>query len=252
MQEQLGFQGLAGAGRADGHAGYLGGKLATMAWFTHDFNRFFKDLAAHNDRDWFEENRPRYETSVKFPFEAFVAEIIQRVSKVDKAVRITPKEAIFRIHRDVRFSRDKSPYKLRMSAVVSAQGRKDPNGTGIYFELGPENVAFYGGLYMPDREQLHRVREHLAAHLEEFRKLRTAKAFVERFGGIQGERNKVVPAEFKAALAKEPLIANKQFYFMAELPPSTVTDPGLADILMDHFRAMRPLSTFLAKPLIKG
>ncbi|MCB0818301.1 MAG: DUF2461 family protein, partial [Flavobacteriales bacterium] len=83
-----------------------------MAWFTADYQRFFKDLAAHNDRDWFHANKKRYETSVKKPFEAFVQELIDRMGKLDKQYRITPKEAIFRIHRDVRFSNDKTPYKL--------------------------------------------------------------------------------------------------------------------------------------------
>ena len=217
-----------------------------MAWFTPDFNRFFIELAANNNREWFEAQRKRYEASVKEPFEAFVAAAIGQVSRIDKEVQLTPKEAIFRIHRDVRFSRDKSPYKLRMSAVVAPEGRKDPNGTGMYFEVGPESVAFYGGQYMPDRERLQQLRQHIAADLGQFKKLRTAKAFVDRFGEIQGERNKVVPKEFKEALAKEPLLANKQFYFVAELPPTTVTDPRLLDLLVEHYKVMRPMCRFLA------
>lgn len=220
-----------------------------MAWFSPDFNRFFIDLAPNNNKEWFDANRKRYEQSVKEPFEAFVAEVIKRVAKVDPKVAITPREAIFRINRDVRFSKDKAPYKSRMSAVVAAGGRKDHSTGGIYFELGPENVAFYGGQYMPDKEQLQRIREHIAANLAQFKKLRTAKAFVDRFEEIQGEKNKVVPKEFKEALAKEPLIANKQFYFMAELPPKTVTDPKLVDILMEHYMAMKPMNDFLAAAL---
>lgn len=220
-----------------------------MAWFSPDFNRFFIDLAPNNNKEWFDANRKRYEQSVKEPFEAFVSEVIKRVAKVDPKVAITPREAIFRINRDVRFSRDKAPYKSRMSAVVAAGGRKDHSTGGIYFELGPENVAFYGGQYMPDKEQLQLLREHIAANLAQFKKLRTAKAFVDRFEEIQGEKNKVVPKEFKAALAMEPLIANKQFYFMAELPPKTVTDPKLVDILVEHYRAMKPMNDFLAAAL---
>lgn len=220
-----------------------------MAWFTPDFNRFFIDLAPNNNKEWFDANRKRYEENVKEPFEAFVAEVIKRVAQVDPKVAITPREAIFRINRDVRFSKDKAPYKTRMSAVVAAGGRKDHSSGGIYFELGPENVALYGGQYMPDKEQLQHIREHIAANLTQFRKLRTAKAFVDHFEEIQGERNKVVPKEFKEALISEPLIANKQFYFMAELPPKTVTDPKLVDILMEHYKAMKPMNDFLAAAL---
>lgn len=220
-----------------------------MAWFTPDFNRFFIDLAPNNNKEWFDANRKRYEQSVKEPFEAFVAEVIKRVAREDPKVGITPREAIFRINRDVRFSKDKAPYKSRMSAVVAAGGRKDHSSGGIYFELGPENVAFYGGQYMPDKEQLQLIREHIAGNLAHFKKLRTAKAFVDRFEEIRGEKNKILPRDLKEAAAKEPLIANKQFYFMAELHPSTVTDPKLVDILMDHYKAMRPLNDFLAAAL---
>jgi uncharacterized protein (TIGR02453 family) len=222
-----------------------------MAWFTPDFNRFFIDLAPNNNKDWFDANRKRYEQSVKEPFEAFVAAVIERVARLDPTVSITPRDAIFRINRDVRFSKDKAPYKSRMSAVVAAGGRKDHSSGGIYFELGPENVAFYGGQYMPEKEQLQLIREHIAGNLAQFKKLRSAKAFVERFGEVQGERNKVVPKEFKQALVQEPLIANKQFYFMAELPPRMVTDPKLMDVLMDHYEAMRPMNGFLAEALLR-
>jgi uncharacterized protein (TIGR02453 family) len=220
-----------------------------MAWFTPDFNKFFIELAPNNNKEWFDANRKRYEKSVKEPFETFVAEVIKQVAKVDPKVTITPREAIFRINRDVRFSKDKAPYKSRMSAVVASGGRKDHSSGGIYFEIGPENVAFYGGQYMPDKEQLQRIREHIAANLAQFKKLRTAKAFVDHFGEIQGEKNKIVPKEFKEALAKEPLIANKQFYFMAELPPKNVTSPKLVDLLLEHYTAMKPMNDFLAAAL---
>jgi len=220
-----------------------------MAWFTSDFNKFFIDLAPNNNKEWFDANRKRYESNVKEPFEGFVAEVIKRVAKVDPKVAITPREAIFRINRDVRFSKDKAPYKSRMSAVVAAGGRKDHSSGSIYFEIGPENVAFYGGQYMPDKDQLQRIREHIAANLSQFKKLYTAKAFMDHFGAVQGDKNKIMPKEFKALVEKEPLIANKQFYFMAELAPKTVTSPKLVDVLMEHYAAMKPMNDFLAAAL---
>lgn len=217
-----------------------------MAWFTDDFNRFFKDLAKNNNKEWFDANRKRYEASVKLPFEAFVGEVIERVGKLDKTVRITAKEAVFRINRDVRFGKDKSPYKLQMAAIISSAGRKDHGIPGIYLQLGPENVGIYGGRYMPEKADLQRIREHIAANLKKFKAIQTEKAFVKHFGEIQGERNKVLPAEFKALVEKEPLIANKQFYYMAELPSRTVVDPKLVDIVMAHYKAMKPMNDFLA------
>ena len=222
-----------------------------MAWFTADYNAFFKDLARNNNKEWFDANKARFTRSVKDPFEAFVGDLIAAVAKVDKGVQITPKEAIFRLHRDVRFSKDKTPYKTRMSAIVSRAGRHDHSAAGIYLELGPENVGIYGGQYMPEREAVQLIREHIATHGKEFRKLYQAKPFQQLFGEIQGERNKVLPAEFKALVKDEPYIANKQFYYMAELPPSLVTSPKLLSTVMEHYKAMRPLNQFFAQALGK-
>jgi uncharacterized protein (TIGR02453 family) len=217
-----------------------------MAWFTNDFNAFFKDLAKNNNKDWFDANRKRYEASVKAPFEAFVAEAIKRIAKRDKAIQLEAKEAIFRINRDIRFSKDKTPYKLETSAIISPAGRKDQSVPGIYFALGPESVKIYGGAYMPEKHQLERIRTAIMRDGKGFRKAISGKAFVSQFGTVQGEANKVLPAEFKAHVAKEPLIASKQFYVGAELPAKLVSDPKLMDVLMDHYLAMCPFNAWLA------
>ena len=222
-----------------------------MAWFTSDFNQFFKDLAKNNNKEWFDANRKRYEAGVKKPFEAFVTEAIKRIGKHDKSVSIEAKEAIFRINKDIRFSKDKTPYKLEASAIISPAGRKDHNTPGIYFAFGPENVKFYGGCYSPEKEQILAIREAIMKDGKGFRKVIDAKAFTTLFGTVQGEANKVLPPEFKAAAVKEPLIANKQFYVGAEKPAKLVTDPKLMDALMDHWLAMCPFNVWLAKA-IKG
>jgi uncharacterized protein (TIGR02453 family) len=216
-----------------------------MAWFTNDFNQFFKDLAKNNNKEWFDANRKRYEASVKKPFEAFVEELIARVSKLDPRVKITPKEAIFRINKDVRFSKDKMPYKLNATAIVSAGGRKDHSDPGIYIEFGPEHLQIYGGSYSPEKEQLTMIRSKIAGDLKTFRKLYSAKDFKELFNGVEGERNKVLPAEFKEVAKEEPLIANKQFYYHATLPANKITDPKLMELVMEHYKAMRPMNAFL-------
>lgn len=220
-----------------------------MAWFTNDFNAFFKDLAKNNNKDWFDANRKRYEASVKKPFEAFVAEAIKQVAKHDKNVRIEPKEAIFRINRDIRFSKDKTPYKLNTSAIVSAAGRKDHSTPGIYFELGPESVKFYGGAYEPEKDQLEKIRTAIMRDPKGFRKTIENKTFTALFDGVRGDANKVLPAEFKEAAKKEPLIANKQFYVGAELPAKLVADPKLMEKLMDHYLAMYPFNAWLASAM---
>ena len=133
-----------------------------MSFFTADYLDFFKELAANNHKDWFDANRKRYEKSVKDPFKAFVQEMIDRVRAEDSSVQIEPKDAIFRVNRDIRFSKDKTPYKTQMSAIVSPGGKKDKTTPGIYMELGPENLKIYGGAHMLDKEQLLAIRETIA------------------------------------------------------------------------------------------
>lgn len=220
-----------------------------MAWFTADFNQFFKDLAKNNNKEWFDANRKRYEASVKKPFEAFVAEAIKRIAKHDKSVAIEAKEAIFRINKDIRFSKDKTPYKLEASAIISPAGRKDHGVPGIYFALGPEAAKFYGGCYQPEKDQLLAIRQAIMRDGKGFRKAIDAKPFKALFGTVQGEVNKALAPEFKAHAAKEPLIAHKQFYVAAEKPAKLVTDPKLMDALMDHWLAMCPFNQWLTKAL---
>ena len=115
------------------------------SYFSKDFLDFFKELAANNNKDWFDANRKRYDKSVKEPFKAFVADLISESQKIDPSIDIEAKDAIFRINRDIRFSKDKTPYKLDRSAIISAAGRKDHSIPGFYIALGPDKTYLGGG-----------------------------------------------------------------------------------------------------------
>lgn len=219
-----------------------------MAYFTQDYIDFFKELAANNNKDWFHANKKRYEKSVKEPFEAFVEELIARTAKIDKRFEADPKKAMFRIYRDVRFSKDKTPYKMHMSAVVAPGGRKEGMGIpGMYVQLGAEDVRFYSGLYSPEKDVLYQVREYIAKHSNQLDKLVNDADFKKRFGELRGEKNKIIPKEFKATAAKQPFIFNKQFYFFASLPTKTMLQDDFCDVLMDYFDASQPMRKYLTK-----
>lgn len=219
-----------------------------MPYFTQDFLDFFKELAANNHKDWFHANKKRYEKSVKDPFRIFVQDMIDKTAVIDKRFAGEAKDAIFRINRDIRFSKDKSPYKLQMGAVISPGGRKEGMGIpGMYLELSPAHFRFYSGLYMPEKDVLKRVREYIVKHAKELDKLVSDKEFVSKFGELRGERNKVLPKEFKEAAEKQPYLFNKQFYFFSELPAETILREDLADVIMEHFEASQPMRQFLTK-----
>jgi uncharacterized protein (TIGR02453 family) len=220
-----------------------------MEYFSKAFLKFLADLDKNNNREWFHENKKRYEQDVKKPFEKFIGIMIDKMQAVDATIVITPKDAIFRIHRDVRFSKDKSPYKNHVSAIISKGGRKDMTTPGLYIQVSAKEFGIYSGAYMPDKNQLQGIREAIASDLSGFKKLINAKAFVSKFGTIQGEKNKRIPKEFQEEAELQPLIANKQFYYMANLKAETVLDPKLPKILMDHYQAGLPLSRFLSEAM---
>lgn len=217
-----------------------------MAYFTQDFISFFEELAENNHKEWFDANRKRYVKSVKEPFAAFVGDMIDRVKEEDPKIMITPKDAIFRINRDIRFSKDKTPYKTNVSAIISRGGRKDKTYPGMYFELKPAEVRYYGGAHMLDKEQLYKVRSAMAADLSGFEDVLNDKTFKKTFQTIHGEKNKRIPKEFQEAAERQALIANKSFYYYSILPASLLLSDKLADELMDCYQAGKPMMQWLA------
>lgn len=216
-----------------------------MAFFTRDYLDFFIELAPNNNKDWFDAHRKRYEHAIKKPFSAFVQHVIGFFTKHDPRLQgLDASACIFRINRDIRFSKDKSPYKLFCSAVIAPNGKKSVAVNGIYFEAGPEALRVYGGIYEIDKEDLQSVREGIAAHPDEFRKLIDSPDFRGLFGEILGEKNKLLPAGLKAAAENEPLIFNKQWYFMAEFPPEAILADDLDQLLEKCYLAGRPLEDF--------
>jgi uncharacterized protein (TIGR02453 family) len=217
-----------------------------MAYLEQDFLQFFMDLAGNNNKEWFDANRSRYEQQVREPFKVLVRDLITEVKKVEPAIDVEPKDCIFRINRDIRFSKDKTPYKLHTGAVIAPGGRKDMVNPGLYIELNPEHMRIYSGVYMPDKNLLYAIRERMATNPEQFAKLLKAKSFKTHFRGeILGDKNKVLPKEFKQAAEQQPLIFNKAFYYYNELDPTTCLQDDVVKICVDHFKAARPMNAFL-------
>jgi len=216
-----------------------------MAYFVTDFINFFKELAPNNHKDWFDENRSRYEKVVKDPFKKFVGDLAFHLSKHKPGLELEPKNLIFRINRDIRFAKDKRPYKTFVSAIISTGGKKDKMTPGMYFELGPEGLMVYGGAFSPNKEQLEDIRFYIANNMEAFNLLIADKMFTSTFGTIQGAKNVRLPKELQDVAEKQPLIYNKQFYFQYSLPPSVIVSDSITEELEEYFLIMKPLNNFL-------
>ena len=223
-----------------------------MAYFTPAYTNFFKQLAANNHKDWFHDHKKEYEQQVKEPFKAFVGDLITAVQKEqDKELDLLPKEAIFRINRDIRFSKDKTPYKLHKSAVISRGGRKNKQYPGFYVQFGVDEYWLGGGAYWLDKENLLAVRQYLAQHPQKTQALLEAPQLLKFYGGIQGEQNKRLPKEFKAIQEELPIIANKQFYFMKvyEEEEELLLREDLLEWVLEHYEAGLEWNNFLIKAL---
>lgn len=219
-----------------------------MAYFTREFIDYLDGLARNNNREWFHAHKRNYEHHVKRPFNEFVADVIDRVSLIDSAIDVRPKDAVFRIARDIRFSKDKTPYKTHMAAVVSREGRRDTQYPGLYFHFGTDGVGIGGGIHKPDRENLLKIRRAIKRDGETLLRALNGKRFKELYGSLQGERNVRLPKEFASEVERYPLIANKQFYyFTAYDDPLMVLRKDLADLVIRHYKAGQEVNDFLGK-----
>ena len=220
-----------------------------MAWFELEILDFFADLEFNNNREWFELNKKRYESVVKKPMEAFAAEMIGRMQQIDPRISMAPKDAMFRIYRDIRFSKDKTPYKTNAGMYISASGKNHHGIPGVYFHIDAHSMGIASGFYAPEPAQVRAMRTHIAANPDELNALLEEPAFKALFGTFAGEKNKVLPVEFRAAAEIQPLLYHKQFYYWAPFEATEVVREDLADLIIRHYEAARPMNAFLTEAL---
>lgn len=216
-----------------------------MSYLNQSFIDFFNELSTDNSKKWFDENRKIYEKEVKKPFSLLVEEMINRIQEYEPKMQIKPSDAIMRINRDIRFSKDKTPYKTYVGANISVFGKKDKSYPSFAFQVSPEEVVIYGGVYMLEKDRLENIRNHIIKNPKSFSTAYNAKSFKEKYGKIQGEQYKLVPTELQAIAKKEPYIMNKQFYYSASLTPKFITTKELPEKLMEYYHAGKKVNDFL-------
>lgn len=221
-------------------------------YFDEDLQKFFKGLVKNNNREWFNAHKELFKNKVEKPFHELVTDVIDAMKEINPKIQINSKDAVFRIYKDIRFSKDKTPYKEFISAIVSPGARKDFTATGIYFECNHDGIKVYSGIYEPNPKQLASIRYYIADHLKEFQKAKADKKFVKRFGKILGDQNKVLPADLKAAAAQENLIYNKNFYFNCNLDKTMLFSPKLVKEIIACYKDSLAVNVFLEKAIRAG
>ena len=217
-----------------------------MAWFDLEILDFFAELELNNNRDWFRVNKDRYEKIVKEPMEAFAADVISRMRQLDPAIEKSPKEAVFRIYRDTRFGKDKTPYKTNAGLSITPGGKRHFEKPGVFFHVDARIMGIASGYYTLESPQINSIRQYIAIHPEQFDQLLADQMFVATFGAVKGEQNKVLPPELKSAAAHQPLLYNKQFYYWAEFSGAEIVRDDLSDLVIHTYQAAVPMNEFLS------
>lgn len=174
------------------------------------------------------------------------------LEKFANGFQTDPKKAIYRIHRDVRFSNDKRPYKTHAAALFFPKAMEKHAGAGYYFHISPEEIFLGGGVYMPGPRELHAIRKRLSEDAASYRKLTGAASFKRLFGEVQGERLKRPPKGFSADDPAMDLLLGKQFLASAQLPPETAETPKLQTEISKRFEALHPWVDWLNAAVQKG
>lgn len=213
--------------------------------FPKDTLRFLRELKKNNNREWFAENKERYESQVKEPMLMLLASLASRMQVRQPDVVLEPKNAMYRIYRDVRFSQDKSPYKVWIAAAFTYRGFDRKNDAAFYFHITPEEFGVGGGLYAPPGDKLKKLRKAIDADPAPLRAILKDKTFRKYFGELEGEELSRVPQGYDKEHPDADLLKKKQFLCWKTLPVTLVNDPSLPDQLTDHFSAMAPFVRWL-------
>ncbi len=214
-----------------------------------DFNQvltFLTRLGKNNNRDWFEKNKGDY-LQAKENYEAFVAKWLEELIKFNpEFVGLNPKKLVFRIYRDVRFSKDKSPYKINMGAGVSANGKMEQE-PGYYLHIQPGNQSFLaGGMYMPEPGNLSKIRQEIDYNPDAIVRILKDKKFKKWYSGLDNfDQLKTVPKGYAKDHPHLDLLKHKSFIVSHYFSDTEVKDKKFLKQVTEAARTLKPLNDFL-------
>jgi uncharacterized protein (TIGR02453 family) len=217
--------------------------------FTSDTLRFLRALKRNNDREWFKARKDQYDTYVRTPMIAVIERLANDFKRFAPEIVASPKTSLYRIYRDTRFSDDKTPLKIQVSASFRWKGLEKGEGAGLYLEVHPEWVWMGGGFWAPPQPQLVRIREHIAVTWPQIDKVARARAFTRVLGPLSGETLTRVPRGYAADHPAAEYLKFKQFLGGREFPPEFATSREFYPALVETYKAMMPLIRFLNAPL---
>ncbi len=208
---------------------------------------FLKDIKANNNREWFAENKPRYETA-KEDFEIFVNALIQKIALFDKSIsHLTAKGCVYRIYRDVRFSKDKSPYKAHFGAYITSSSKKSDvhANAGYYIHIEHNKSMLAGGAYSPPSDWLNAIRQEIDYNTDEFKKIINGKDFKKYFVEIEGEKLVRPPKGYEPNHPEIELLKFKSYLASQIVSDKEVLSSDFLSHSAKVFKTLYPFNCFL-------
>ena len=211
---------------------------------------FLRSLKRNNNRPWFEKHKQEYEQNVKFPMQSLISDLQAPFRTFAPEFDLNPKRSIFRIHRDVRFSKDKRPYKTNVAAHFVLRGKpKGVSGSGFYLHIEPGEIYLGGGIYMPESDQLKKIRRAIADHSEDFLDIITDRTFKKTFGAMEGETLVRVPAGYPADHPMGEYLKHKHFFVGVSWSEQRCTRARFVKDAARVFELVTPLVSFLNRAI---
>lgn len=212
--------------------------------------QFLKAIKKNNNREWFEKNRPKYENA-KQDYLQFVTEVLDGIKKSDQSLQfLEPKQCVFRIYRDARFSKNKDPYKTNFGASFSL-GAKKIDTAGYYFHLEPGACFIGGGFWFPMAPELNKIRQEMDYCFKEFKSIINEKKFKNKYG-VLNETDKLVrpPKGYEPNNPAIEYLKLKNFTATMEITDADVLNKNLVKKVISSFEALSPLVHFLNKAIV--
>jgi len=212
---------------------------------------FLRSLKKNNDREWFAPRKSTFEATVRQPMIDLVSAIHREMLRFAPQYVGEPAKCVYRIYRDTRFSKDKTPYKTYASALLLRNGFDKYAGcAAYYFAVSPENIEVAGGVYTPDRDVLLAVRQYIAENHKQFRATFGSPKVKKLLGELQGDSLSRVPKGFDPEHPAAELFKRKHYLLDTQLDPKLATTPKLLSELVTRIEAMTPFVEFLNRPII--
>jgi uncharacterized protein (TIGR02453 family) len=220
--------------------------------FSSDLFTFLKELEKNNNREWFNDNKARYRESIVEPVYTFIEAMGQRLPHISESYIADPRAnggSMFRIYRDTRFSRDKTPYKTHVGCQFRHMAGKDAHAPGFYVHIEPHRVFFGGGIWRAPNPVLDKIRIAIVEHPDRWKKTINSKILLKRFGGIEGDGLKRAPRGYDPEHVYIEDLKRKSFLVMEDSDPDIILGSKFINEVDKSFTAASPLMEFITTSL---